>query len=43
LNVWWVTLKGAKFTYNLRRIGNNRFFSVEFDLSKEIETPGKSW
>ena len=42
-NVWWVTLMDSKFTYNLRRIGNNRFFSVEFDLSKEIERPGKPW
>lgn len=42
-NVWWVTVNETSFTYNLRRIGSDRYFSVSFDLSKEIETPGKPW
>ncbi|HLT52793.1 MAG TPA: hypothetical protein VKZ97_02830 [Flavobacteriaceae bacterium] len=42
-NVWWITVDGSSFTYNLRRIGSDRLFSVKFDLSKEIETPAAPW
>ena len=42
-NVWWVTIDKTTFTYNLRRIGTDRFFSVEFDLTKEINTPSAPW
>ena len=42
-NVWWITVNENVFTYNLRRIGTDRFFSVSFDLTKEIETPEASW
>lgn len=42
-NVWWFTIDDTSFTYNLRRIGTGRFFSVRFDLSKTIETPGAPW
>ena len=42
-NVWWVTIDKNSFTYNLRRIGTDRFFSVKFDLTKEIETPSAPW
>jgi len=43
-NVWWVELvEGKYFTYNLRRMGSDRWFSVRFDLSKEIETPPAPW
>ena len=42
-NVWWVTLDKTSFTYNLRRIGTDRFFSVKFDLIKEVETPSAPW
>lgn len=43
-NVWWVELvEGKYFTYNLRRMGTDRWFSVRFDLSKEIETPPAPW
>ena len=42
-NVWWVTIDKTSFTYNLRRIGTDRFFSVKFDLTKEIETPSAPW
>ncbi len=42
-NVWWITLDENSFTYNLRRIGTERFFSVSFDLTTEIEQPERSW
>jgi hypothetical protein len=42
-NVWWVTLNPTTFTYNLRRIGSDRVFTVSFDLTKEIEKPVPSW
>ena len=42
-NVWWVTIDKKSFTYNLRRVGTGRFFSVKFDLTKEIETPSAPW
>jgi hypothetical protein len=42
-NIWWVTLDSTTFTYNLRRIGTDRLFSVAFDLTKEIEKPAPSW
>lgn len=42
-NVWWITIDDNSFTYNLRRIGTDRFFSVKFDLSKEAESPGPAW
>lgn len=42
-NVWWVTIDETTFTYNLRRIGTGRFFSVKFDLTKEISVPSAPW
>ncbi|MGO3183474.1 MAG: hypothetical protein ACTIJ9_11655 [Aequorivita sp.] len=42
-NVWWFTLDTSYMTYNLRSIGNDRLFSVEFDLTKEVGTPGPPW
>ncbi|MEA1787205.1 hypothetical protein U1E44_13975 [Arenibacter sp. GZD96] len=42
-NVWWITVNDTAYTYNLRRIGTDRLFSVSFDLTKEIETPKASW
>jgi hypothetical protein len=42
-NVWWVTNDATSFTYNLRRIGTDRFFSVKFDLTKEVKTPSAPW
>lgn len=42
-NVWWFTVDENSFTYNLRRIGSDRLFSVKFDLSKEVETPAAPW
>ncbi len=42
-NVWWVTVTDSTFTYNLRRVNSNTPISVEFDLTKEIETPKAPW
>lgn len=42
-NVWWITLSGTEFSYNLRRIGSDRFVSVVFDLTKEVEAPEAPW
>lgn len=42
-NVWWITVDEKSFTYNLRRIGTDRLFSVKFDLTKEVSTPGAPW
>lgn len=42
-NLWWFTIDETSFTYNLRRIGSDRFFSVSFDLTKPIETPEAPW
>ena len=43
-NVWWITVEETKFTYNLRRMGSNRLFTVEFDLTKPLETlPPAPW
>ena len=43
-NVWWVELlPGKHFTYNLRRMGSDRLFSIRFDLSKTIVAPNAPW
>jgi hypothetical protein len=42
-NVWWVTVDSTTYTYNLRRMGTDRYFSVSFDLTKELEKPEPSW
>ncbi len=42
-NVWWVTVDDSTFTYNLRRAGTDRLFTVVFDLNNEIEKPEPSW
>lgn len=42
-NVWWITIDDTSFTYNLRRIGSDRYFSVKFDLTKEVDSPGPAW
>ncbi|MEO6682137.1 MAG: hypothetical protein ABIN48_04865, partial [Ginsengibacter sp.] len=35
-NVWWITIDENTFTYNLRRVGTDRLFTVEFDLTKPV-------
>ena len=42
-NVWWFTIDETSFTYNLRRIGSDRLFSVSFDLTQAIETHTTPW
>lgn len=42
-NIWWITVDEKSFTYNLRRIGSDRLFSVKFDLTKEVEIPPAPW
>lgn len=42
-NVWWITITNTTFTYNLRRIGSDRLFTVTFDITKPIEKPLPSW
>nr|WP_297309713.1 hypothetical protein [uncultured Flavobacterium sp.] len=42
-NVWWITMDGTTYTYNLRRIGSDRVFSVKFDLSKPVHSDFQPW
>lgn len=43
-NVWWIDLvPGDHFTYNLRRMGSDRLFSVKFDLKAFVKTPDPPW
>jgi hypothetical protein len=43
-NVWWIELvPGEYFSYNLRRMGSERFFSIKFDLREEVKTPEAPW
>lgn len=42
-NLWWVTLDEKTYTYNLRRIGSDRVFTVEFDVTNPINFNKKPW
>jgi hypothetical protein len=42
-NIWWFTIDETSLTYNLRRLGTDRLFTVRFDLTKTIETPAAPW
>jgi len=42
-NAWWITVDATAYTYNLRRLGSDRVFTVSFDLTKEVEIPLPSW
>lgn len=42
-NIWWLGLDEKSFTYNLRRIGQDRLFSVRFDLTNPIEFNERPW
>jgi hypothetical protein len=43
-NVWWVELiPGEHFSYNLRRMGSERYFSIKFDLKTEAKAPPAPW
>ena len=43
VNVWWMTINDQSFSYNLRRIGTDRVFTVVFDFTKEVTTPLPPW
>jgi hypothetical protein len=43
-NVWWIDLTpGEFFSYNLRRMGSERYFSIRFDVTKPITPPEAPW
>jgi hypothetical protein len=43
-NVWWIELiPGDSFSYNLRRMGSERYFSIKFDLKTQIDAPAAPW
>lgn len=43
-NVWWIELvPGEYFTYNLRRLGGERLFSVKFDLKVQVAPYAAPW
>lgn len=43
-NVWWIDLiPGEHFSYNLRRMGSERYFSIKFDLKMPAKTPLAPW
>lgn len=43
-NIWWIELvPGEHYSYNLRRLGRERLFTVKFDLKKEVAAPPAPW
>jgi len=43
-NVWWIDLiAGESYSYNLRRMGTDRYFSIKFDLKTTVKTPAVPW
>ncbi len=42
-NVWWFTIDEDSITYNLRRIGSDRIFTVNFNVTKEVDAPPAPW
>ena len=42
-NVWWITIDKDFFTYNLRRIGSERVFTVKFNLPSPVASPAAPW
>ena len=43
-NVWWIDIvPGEYFTYNLRRMGSDRYFSIKFDLKTAVSPPDAPW
>lgn len=43
-NVWWIDIvPGEHFSYNLRRMGSERYFSIKFDLKSPIKVPEAPW
>lgn len=43
-NIWWIEVVADDyFTYNLRRIGTDRYFSIRFNFTEETEVPEAPW
>ncbi|HBQ61621.1 MAG TPA: hypothetical protein DD671_18940 [Balneolaceae bacterium] len=43
-NIWWIEIvPGEYYTYNLRRIGTDRYFSIRFSFEDETEIPPPAW
>jgi len=42
-SVWWITIDETSFTYNLRRVGFDRLFTVKFDLTRTEVNPSAPW
>lgn len=43
-NIWWIELvSGSHYSYNLRRLGRERLFTVKFDLTKVVAPPPAPW
>lgn len=43
-NVWWIDLTaGQSLSYNLRRMGSERYFSIKFDLKTPVKAPEAPW
>ncbi|MDZ7808172.1 MAG: hypothetical protein U5K71_13810 [Gracilimonas sp.] len=43
-NIWWIeVVPDEYFTYNLRRIGTDRYFSIRFNFEDETEIPPPAW
>ncbi len=42
-NVWWFTINKTSLTYNLRRIGSERIFTVAFDLTQPFNYEQNAW
>ncbi|HUT85339.1 MAG TPA: hypothetical protein VMW66_00715 [Elusimicrobiales bacterium] len=38
-NIWWMTVDDKSFTYNLRRMGTERLFTVKFDFADKLASP----
>jgi hypothetical protein len=43
-NVWTVELRpGQSYVYDLQRVGTDRRFRVEFDLTRPVTAPPPPW
>lgn len=42
-NIWWITVNETSFSYNLKKVGSDKIFTVQFDLTKKITTPPAPW
>lgn len=43
-NIWWIeVVEDQYYTYNLRRLGTDRFFSIRFNFENETEIPERAW